>query len=530
LAVILAGSEELYELAAKDFSPLRNVCHDIYLADIEEDKSIELVAQGLRSSGIASPAAEELGRCVFMHTKGHPYLTQRIGAMLEDDFRTGISVPPERVAQVVERLSREHSYSQYVAKAIRERNLGSACRNVMRGDVNFSRIDEEMARLEILGLIKNVDGRWALRNPFFEKLVIQAEEPSRPPRDPSNRTITWLHLSDLHFCNPQTGWHAKNILYQLVNDLEHMEKVHNLRPDILFFTGDLTYGEIGKRKGLRLRDQFDEARDFLREVQNRCQIANERVFLVPGNHDTNIKEVRQEFSEYLDKQQDDKYVTDLFNTPGKIAAYMIRLNEYRSFLEKYGFSHLLRRGRCDFLFAEIVEINGVRIGIGGFNSAWSSSGIGDKEKGKLWLAANYQLNTIRNDLRDAAFSIALMHHPSHWLSARERANDFMHDVEETFRFLLHGHEHESWVDEKANDRNGHAIISAGACYQGSEKPSGYNFVRCDFEANRIEVWLRTCNVTSHGWIPLVIRGKTDNNGMMLLKSTSWMRSVARTSG
>jgi hypothetical protein len=46
-------------------------------------------------------------------------------------------------------------------------------------------------------------------------------------------SITWLHLSDLHYCEPQSGWDADDILEKLRDDLQHMEKEYGLMPDMI---------------------------------------------------------------------------------------------------------------------------------------------------------------------------------------------------------------------------------------------------------------------------------------------------------
>ena len=60
----------------------------------------------------------------------------------------------------------------------------------------------------------------------------QSIENDSPSVRPSNggkvfmnsRTITWLHLSDLHNCKERTGWDAHRVLKPLVTDLKTMEK------------------------------------------------------------------------------------------------------------------------------------------------------------------------------------------------------------------------------------------------------------------------------------------------------------------
>ncbi|MCP3998583.1 MAG: hypothetical protein GY722_26465, partial [bacterium] len=102
-------------------------------------------------------------------------------------------------------------------------------------------------------------------------------------------TLTWLHLSDLHACKPKSAWDADRVTETLVEDLSRIQADHGLRPDLLFFTGDAAFGEIGNKAGQKIRHQFDRFADFLSAV--RCafepEIALDDVFLVPGNHDVN---------------------------------------------------------------------------------------------------------------------------------------------------------------------------------------------------------------------------------------------------
>jgi predicted MPP superfamily phosphohydrolase len=76
------------------------------------------------------------------------------------------------------------------------------------------------------------------------------------------KSLTWLHLSDLHCCKPKSNWDANAVIGTLVNDLKRMQTEHNLRPDFIFFTGDAAFGQIGKAEGERITDQFKVAKDF----------------------------------------------------------------------------------------------------------------------------------------------------------------------------------------------------------------------------------------------------------------------------
>ena len=81
------------------------------------------------------------------------------------------------------------------------------------------------------------------------------------------KTLTWLHLSDLHAGKPGHGWDARRVTDTLVEDLARMQANHNLRPDFIIFTGDAAFGQLGPGPGQTLTDQFALAQDFFEAVR-----------------------------------------------------------------------------------------------------------------------------------------------------------------------------------------------------------------------------------------------------------------------
>ncbi len=85
-------------------------------------------------------------------------------------------------------------------------------------------------------------------------------------------TLTWLHLSDLH-SRDRTGWDARAVLAALRKDLEELARVEELRPDLIFFTGDAAFAARD--------DEFADAARFFEDVREICGVERENVFLVP---------------------------------------------------------------------------------------------------------------------------------------------------------------------------------------------------------------------------------------------------------
>lgn len=328
-------------------------------------------------------------------------------------------------------------------------------------------------------------------------------------------TVTWLHLSDLHICRPHTAWDAERVTETLVRDLKRLQHKHGLRPDLIFFTGDAAFGKIGSEPEKTVAGQLEHFASFITAVRQAFEpeIPLIDTFLVPGNHDVNRDFVGDDQTDWLDRQKAlDPVVQMLQMNQIQWQRYQERLGDYRAFLDQHGFDHLL--GQADHLIhANLREVNGWRLGIAGFNTAWSC--CRSPERGRLWMAGAWQQGTLRPALGDADFSIALMHHPPDWLVEWETPH-FGRGLEQDFRFLLHGHEHRSWVLQTAE---GYAVIAAAACYESSDSEhNGYNLVRLDPEQGSGEVWLRRFDAAGGGWVRRVVANdKTDGLGVWPLR-------------
>jgi 3',5'-cyclic AMP phosphodiesterase CpdA len=93
--------------------------------------------------------------------------------------------------------------------------------------------------------------------------------------------VTLLHVSDVHFTPPDPKADPKKeqprITEQLVKDAHQFAREHNIVPDILAFSGDLT------KRGAQKEFELGEA--WLKKL--RAPWPNCRLFVVPGNHEVN---------------------------------------------------------------------------------------------------------------------------------------------------------------------------------------------------------------------------------------------------
>ena len=326
------------------------------------------------------------------------------------------------------------------------------------------------------------------------------------------KTVTWLHISDLHTSN-RTGWDAERVLRKLKADLCYMEQEHRLHPDLIFFTGDAAFGQM---PGESLSDQYKGVHNFFESVRKSFDpiIPQSSVFIVPGNHDVNRDAVNSGDHLLLDSQRSMDFVnSQIQNLKTEWKSIMNRLADYRSFLDVNGYAHLLQdKDRLTYSVDRSIYED-VVVRVVGLNSAWSC--YHDDEKGHLWLAGRWQIAHASQQRPNALISVLLMHHPMNWFVQYEDRQGLRNEIRSDFSFHLHGHEHEGWVEQS----NNHTRIAAGACYETSESSqNGYNFVRLDLETQKGKVWLRQYDSVGGGWVPRVIHGKTNDSGVFLLET------------
>ena len=244
------------------------------------------------------------------------------------------------------------------------------------------------------------------------------------------KTITWLHLSDLHLCNPKSGWEAEYILEKLQDDLHRLQNEYGLSPDLIFFTGDAAFGHLEQSGGKSITEQFEAAAGLFEAIRHVFTepIPIDRFFIVPGNHDVNRSKVNkwmhQGFDKELEEKKDydtiEKALSQLLQEGGsEWQGFMDRFFDYNQFVKKNGYRHLLQDPDSEkrVIYAVTCLVNGINVGIAGLNSAWSC--YQDKEKSKLWLAGHWQIQTLYQKLKSAELKIALMHHPVNWFNQVE---------------------------------------------------------------------------------------------------------------
>jgi 3',5'-cyclic AMP phosphodiesterase CpdA len=291
----------------------------------------------------------------------------------------------------------------------------------------------------------------------------------------NSSTLTWLHISDLHFRASQT-YNANVVLHALLNDIGERMREEHLRPDFIAVTGDISFS--GQP------DEYALARQFLDELLAVTRLTRERLFVVPGNHDANRSLVTVGARSIAVALTDRDTVNTLLNTPDDRRLLMARFKGYAEFVNTY-----LAQGWDDehYFYARTVEIAGRKIALLGLNSAWLCAS--DKDKANGLLIGERQARAALEQAASAALKIALLHHPLDWLREFDQ-NDSAAMLLDGCDFILHGHLHRTAATQLASPDGAAMIVASGACYETRDYPNMVNWVTLNVATGQGRVLLR----------------------------------------
>ena len=291
---------------------------------------------------------------------------------------------------------------------------------------------------------------------------------------PTQNKLHWLHLSDIHF-HKNTAWSDNHTHSRLLSFLERKFQANDLpKPQLIFCTGDIAFGQTAD---CPMAEQYQPAKQFFDQLLALCGLERDRLFVVPGNHDVNRKKVLQGQQRHLWEMAKNpvQYTREISSRFASLSAEfkedMRRMEDYGVFVAEY-LPH--QHDPVRHLYARQVTVNGIKVGIAGFNSAWSC--FNDSDKGQMWLGAEWQFNHMHGALEGADLKIGLIHHPRDWFNQAEtqiikqrKAHDF--------QFWLHGHSHNPWLEP------GQRLIKleAGAIGADTDDQFGFNLVSLDLQ-------------------------------------------------
>jgi len=209
---VFSGAMDLHELTSGRNSPL-NICERVYLRDLDRIGVRKLVGNFARKGVVVTREGADY---IYHETRGHPYLTQAICALLE---RQGAQVISREAVRVAIRmlLRGDDHLDRTVRQVAREGEAKKLLRRIVleRQGVPFSRVNPLVARLEIAGVIRGEE-YCVVRNPIYLRLLtsyFRASAPRKRARRGAKGDILTTILALLFLVStPNTWFYVKDIL------------------------------------------------------------------------------------------------------------------------------------------------------------------------------------------------------------------------------------------------------------------------------------------------------------------------------
>lgn len=337
-------------------------------------------------------------------------------------------------------------------------------------------------------------------------------------RSEAGQALCWLHLSDLHVAGEV--WQQDLVLKALSRDLPGLLGASGLAPRMVFVTGDIS--QRGQQR------ELEAAHRFLAELSDKLGLpAGESLFVVPGNHDVDRARIRRMV------QRDQDYVLGLddpdtfrdevgqrLGDPRDLESYGDRLAAYCTFT-----SRLLGPARAVSVDrpwrTDVREPGGLRVGVASLCSAWTC-GPDEDRKGRIVLGER-QVRAAADEIADAGFRVALLHHPPDWLhTAEDRVvAELLHD---RFHLILHGHTHDAGTLARGGPGDRSLVCAAGAAYTGGRWPKGVQAGVWSPEKGETELHLYAYSDRDGGfWHPAEGARKGSKGGVLRLPL--WVEGV-----
>lgn len=538
---LLAGGIELYESASASLtSPLRNISERFYLLDLTRAQSDELLAKGLSLLGMDDDQIHIFCERIYRYAQGQPYLTQRLGLVVEralpasadTDVRdipdsvdtdlaptidagitdsTDANLAPTDDADITDSThadlattidvniidsaamnlaTTDDAHILPIIKGLKAQGLWDVAKQLAArpGCIPFSHFDDIGEQLMLLGLIREENGRCMIRNPIYVESIRRADggiaqssrkrKPNRAWRVSKHpSTITWLHISDLHFRQSQM-YDADIVLRALLSDIRNRIEHDGLRPDFIAITGDVAFSGLS--------EEYAMAQRFLDDLIQVTGLTRDYLFVVPGNHDVDRRRVSRGAQGIGDSLEDRKSTNDVLASAEDRQLMFARFHGYATFVNAYLSQHL-EFNDASYFYVRMLDIAELQVALLGLNSAWLCASDNDRAKGLL--IGERQTRAAVEQAEGAHLKIALLHHPFDWLRDFDR-NDSAAMLLDNCDFVLHGHMHQTAMAQLIGPEGGAMLIAGGACYETREFPNMYNFVRLDFAAGTGTVYLR----------------------------------------
>jgi HEAT repeat protein/predicted phosphodiesterase len=317
------------------------------------------------------------------------------------------------------------------------------------------------------------------------------------------RTISILHLSDLHFSTPEQPeiWYS-----QLAEDLRQELKLERL--DGVILSGDIT--------NVSSQEEYDAARVFFDKLLKEFGVSPQRVVMVPGNHDLCWEESKKAYQprRLEPNEKPPKEGTYFEVRPGYIDAYDEGKRKQR--FERFALFHEKLTGRDYPLDYEeqglLYHFPDSNLLVLGLNSAWDLDHHFRSRASIEPRMLSRALDRIREEASkySSCLKVAVWHHPLNGPGEdRIKEHGFLDRLASAgFRLVLHGHIHQAENGLFRYDRSAGGrrleVVSAGTFGAPVHElvpghPLQYNLLR--FEGSQLTVETRCRERPGGAWRP-----------------------------
>ena len=306
-----------------------------------------------------------------------------------------------------------------------------------------------------------------------------------------SQALVFLHLSDIHFSRRSSTTYDPDLdlRRELVADAVRMKEKVKVCSGILV-SGDVAFS--GKA------DEYNKARDWLREICRQLGCSEEAVWVIPGNHDVDREAFRK--STFIQDKHQKLRIGDA--AKGELEHEMLRLHEDPEAFEalhralagyiKFAGAYDCKPKTGHLFWEDDLPLNdGSTLRLRGCNSALVSRGDPPDDENANRLVVGRQQMLPPN--ADGVTYLLMCHHPLDWLLDRDALRD---NLKARTRVALFGHKHVQRA-ERVEDV---LMVMAGAVHpdraEGGWQPR-YNYLGLSVAANAgqrqlaVDLWPRS---------------------------------------
>lgn len=281
------------------------------------------------------------------------------------------------------------------------------------------------------------------------------------------RSLGFLHISDLH-AGPTAAGARLEMDYavrQLCDDISKRQGFGAQAPEVLLVTGD-----IGSTAATRSADEYKIAYEYLKKIQSHAGVADDKVFVVPGNHDVDRSTYADDdVRRWLDELRSSRGLSADSLTDLDRERLRQRFNQYSLFEERIMTNKDVVRSKHipGLWHYSGASTSGLSYTLCGINSALLS--LSQDETGKLEVGTA-QATFCLDPLADAHASIVMLHHPWGWLRDEALSRKWLSPSTQVF---ASGHLHSArLIGHYGPDGLESFVLQAGATFIPNSEQDG----------------------------------------------------------